>query len=335
MDITSSPPVLAFGLAQKAIVPPAQLLASAQMFAPPASLPAPCCSQLLSRESTRGSEGHKVLAQSLSPPAPVTPQATPSPAISQDAPSSRGAKWAERLCHTTFFGPCPHHSSKMYRRCECTHFCMDCDDSSALCTCCLSDHATCHTLQIRRYVYRDVVKVCDVQRFLDTTGIQTYTVNHAQAIFLSAKDKAQVGPYYRVDSSSSCITCHRGLRNGCQYCSLACKLAATEGIRPPEPSKEQRARAPKAAPKPVKAAPRPVRCVPGEESHSEDATQVHGLLTASGASTPTAAPRVVLHSVDLSLSPSVSQTLDRSAKRPSHSMAPTRRKQLRPMRAAE
>lgn len=155
-------------------------------------------------------------------------------------------------------------------------------------------------MQIRRYVYRDVVKVCDVQHFLDTSGIQTYTVNHAQAIFLSAKDKAQVGPYYRVDSSSSCITCHRGLRNGCQYCSLACKvrllhrrltmppplhnhprpackprqhrqhshghllqLAATEGIPPPEPSKEQRTRAPKPVVKPQKTAPRPLRCLPG------------------------------------------------------------------------
>lgn len=82
----------------------------------------------------------------------------------------------------------------------------------------------CLGVQIRRYVYRDVVKVNDVQPILDTSGIQTYTVNHAQAIFLSAKDKAQVGPYYRVDSSSSCVTCHRGLRNGCQYCSLACKV---------------------------------------------------------------------------------------------------------------
>ena len=79
-------------------------------------------------------------------------------------------------------------------------------------------------LQIRRYVYRDVVKVGDIQAYIDTAGIQTYTVNHAQAIFLSAKDKTLVGPYYRVDSSSSCATCHRGLRNGCSYCSLACKV---------------------------------------------------------------------------------------------------------------
>lgn len=72
-----------------------------------------------------------------------------------------------------------------------------------------------------------------------------------------------------------------------------------------------------------------------EESHSEDATQVHALLTVSGASTPTAEPRAVLQSVDMSLSPSVSQTLDRSGKRPPPPAMPARRKQLRPMRAVE
>lgn len=79
-------------------------------------------------------------------------------------------------------------------------------------------------------MYRDVVKVGDIQGYIDTSGIQTYTVNHAQAIFLSAKDKTLVGPYYRVDSSSSCATCHRGLRNGCSYCSLACKVWPPQSI---------------------------------------------------------------------------------------------------------
>jgi hypothetical protein len=101
---------------------------------------------------------------------------------------------------------------------------MDCSDSQGLCSVCVRDHSNCKTLQIRRYVYRDVVKVADVAAFVDTSGIQSYTVNHAQAIFLSAKDKAPVGPYYRVDSSSRCETCKRGLRPGCTYCSLACKV---------------------------------------------------------------------------------------------------------------
>ena len=72
-----------------------------------------------------------------------------------------------------------------------------------------------------------------------------------------------------------------------------------------------------------------------EESHSEDATQVHARLPLSGASTPTAAHTAVLQSLDLSLSPSVSQTLDRGVKRVPPPTMPARRKQLRPTRAAE
>lgn len=172
-------------------------------------------------------------------------------------PPAGPVRWTERLCHTTFFGQCPHHKSNKYRRCEvrcaasapatCTRtastcqpkhpsyvphalqntfFCMDCGHSGGLCSLCVREHADCRTLQIRRYVYRDVVKVADVAAYVDTTGIQSYTVNHAQAIFLSAKDKVPVGPYYRVDSSSRCEACNRGLRPGCTYCSLACKVRA-------------------------------------------------------------------------------------------------------------
>ena len=39
-------------------------------------------------------------------------------------------------------------------------------------------------MQIRRYVYTDVVRVQDIQEHIDTGGIQTYTNNSAKVIFL-------------------------------------------------------------------------------------------------------------------------------------------------------
>lgn len=272
-------------------------------------------------------------------------------------PKTEQASWAERLCHTTFFNPCSQHSSKVYRRCECTHFCMDCPDSKALCSCCLADHSNCRTLQIRRYVYRDVVKVQDIQGYIDTSGIQTYTVNHAQAIFLSAKDKTLVGPYYRVDSSSSCATCHRGLRNGCSYCSLACKLAATQGMTPPEPVKEQRpSRSVKAERKPSKSVSRTPRCSAGGDEDSCAAAEeaFHGHLDSvhpSGAVTPNEPPEsaATCGSTEFALSSAISQALEKGKKRtgpsaikscsslpPGHYVpGQSRRKQARPMRASE
>jgi PLATZ transcription factor len=122
---------------------------------------------------------------------------------------------AEQQCGLTqSTAPCVQH----------TFFCMDCANMRGLCSLCVREHPSCNTIQIRRYVYRDVVKIADLTPFYDCSGVQSYTVNHNQAIFLSAKDKAPVGPYYRVDSTSRCETCKRGLRAGCTFCSLACKV---------------------------------------------------------------------------------------------------------------
>lgn len=39
-------------------------------------------------------------------------------------------------------------------------------------------------VQIRRYVYKDVVRVQDIHDHMDTTGIQTYINNSAKVVFL-------------------------------------------------------------------------------------------------------------------------------------------------------
>ena len=40
------------------------------------------------------------------------------------------------------------------------------------------------SMQIRRYVYKDVVRVQDIHDHIDTTGIQTYINNSAKVVFL-------------------------------------------------------------------------------------------------------------------------------------------------------
>ena len=47
-------------------------------------------------------------------------------------------------------------------------------------------------VQIRRYVYKDVVRVQDIQAHMDTTGIQTYTSNSAKVVFLRARPHSNI-----------------------------------------------------------------------------------------------------------------------------------------------
>lgn len=85
-------------------------------------------------------------------------------------------------------------------------------------------------VQVRRYVYRDVVKQTDLAKYADASDIQTYTINQAKAVFISAKDKGPVGGTLRGDASCTCRTCCRSLRDGFLYCSLSCKVR-TRGDR--------------------------------------------------------------------------------------------------------
>ena len=46
-------------------------------------------------------------------------------------------------------------------------------------------------MQIRRYVYCDVVRTQDVQRYLDPAGVQTYIINQAKVVFLNHRPQSK------------------------------------------------------------------------------------------------------------------------------------------------
>ena len=76
-------------------------------------------------------------------------------------------------------------------------------------------------LQIRRYVYCDVVRVHDIQRYLDTSGVQSYVINQAKVVFLRHRPQPK---QHRTVHGDVCLTCNRLLREGCRFCSLGCKV---------------------------------------------------------------------------------------------------------------
>ncbi|KAG6538770.1 hypothetical protein ZIOFF_003898 [Zingiber officinale] len=83
-------------------------------------------------------------------------------------------RWVELLLVGEFFGSCEQH--KEDRKSEENIFCVDC--GSRMCPHCLAGrHSDHRLLQIRRYVYQDVVRVHDMANLLDCSKVQVSDVD--------------------------------------------------------------------------------------------------------------------------------------------------------------
>lgn len=124
--------------------------------------------------------------------------------------------WLEGLIGESFFGICGIHEHK--RKNEKNIFCLDCCQS--FCPHCLPTHHSHPILQVRRYVYQDVVRLDDLEKLIDCSFVQPYTINSAKVIFLNqrAQTRSCKGP------ANSCFTCDRILQEPFHFCSLSCKV---------------------------------------------------------------------------------------------------------------
>ncbi|XP_054813966.1 protein RGF1 INDUCIBLE TRANSCRIPTION FACTOR 1 [Prosopis cineraria] len=130
--------------------------------------------------------------------------------------------WLEPLLSTTFFTICQSHIS--LPRNECNMFCIDCSHRSAFCFYCKSIwHQHHRVIQIRRSSYHDVVRVSEIDKVLDISGVQTYVINSAKVIFLNERPQPKTN-YGGKSSSHLCRICRRSLLDPFCFCSLGCKL---------------------------------------------------------------------------------------------------------------
>ncbi|KAF6144494.1 hypothetical protein GIB67_013138, partial [Kingdonia uniflora] len=125
-------------------------------------------------------------------------------------------QWLEVLLGEKFFNPCLVHES--LKKNEKNIFCLDC--CCGICTHCLTPHRSHRLLQIRRYVYHDVVRAEEIGKLIDCSYVQSYTTNSAKVVFLNQRPQAR--PFR--GAGSICSTCERSLQDPYLFCSLCCKV---------------------------------------------------------------------------------------------------------------
>ncbi|CAL1361056.1 unnamed protein product [Linum trigynum] len=128
--------------------------------------------------------------------------------------------WLSGLMGERFFGSCVVHEER--RKNEKKVFCLLC--CHAICPHCLpAEHHTHPFLQVRRYVYHDVVRVGDLEKLIDCSYIQSYTINSAKVIFVSERAQSRSGGK-AATAHNTCFACHRMLQHPFHFCSLFCKV---------------------------------------------------------------------------------------------------------------
>ncbi|KAH6792666.1 hypothetical protein C2S52_003143 [Perilla frutescens var. hirtella] len=97
-----------------------------------------------------------------------------------------------------------------------------------------SPHHRClhRLLQICKYVYRDVVRLHDIQPYLDCSLIQAYKINGEKAVHLNPRPQQKDAKSSKTKGGgTSCEACGRHIQDlPNRFCSIACKVSVDDII---------------------------------------------------------------------------------------------------------
>ncbi|KAH6767476.1 hypothetical protein C2S52_018459 [Perilla frutescens var. hirtella] len=130
--------------------------------------------------------------------------------------NSEVPEWLYALLSEKFFNTCIIHEDE--KRNEKNIFCFDCCEG--ICPNCFVHHRSHRLLQIRRYMYNDVIRIREAQKLMDCAQVQFYKTNSAKVVFLNQRPPTRPCK----NCSSFCVNCDKNLQESYIFCCLSCKL---------------------------------------------------------------------------------------------------------------
>ncbi|KAL1546481.1 protein RGF1 INDUCIBLE TRANSCRIPTION FACTOR 1-like [Salvia divinorum] len=128
--------------------------------------------------------------------------------------SSHG--WLSALLTEKFFNPCIIHQDE--KKNEKNVFCFDC--CAGICPYCFAHHRSHRLLQVRRYMYHDVIRIREAEKLMDCAQVQYYKTNSAKVVFLNRRPPTRPSKA----CSNFCINCDKNLQDSYLFCCLFCKI---------------------------------------------------------------------------------------------------------------